>query len=132
MSHSTFKRTMARDYGLLTLVLAAILTAAVYGPDWAGGVIALVLIPLALIAIVVLDARQSRRRDDTNSPGTDHAHTSEPEPAHSPAAAPNATGPAALSSCRPGRPDLATAWVDFAWACHWSALRRWRSTRPGR
>lgn len=29
-------------------------------------------------------------------------------------------------------PMVASPWVDFMWAVHWTALRRWRRTRPGR
>jgi len=100
MSQKTFERAMLRDLGAVGLVAGGIIAASMAGPDWLGGVLAVLLIPVALlvlVALVVFDEHLSRRRD-TDLPGAGHVHDSGRAPTASSAAA---TG--ALSSTRRGR-----------------------------
>lgn len=67
MSARDFERVMLRDLGIVGLVVGAICVASWFGPVWLGGVLAVALVPVAalvLVALIALDGRASRRRED--------------------------------------------------------------------
>lgn len=120
MTTRQFERAIATDVLALAAAGGLVVATLGVGPEWLTGVVAIVVVPVVVIAIV-LHAATSHRRD--TKPFDQEA-----------VQCPDDSGsrPAPLLRGRPDRADVVTSWVDYAWACHWSALHTYRSTRPGR